>query len=112
MSSVQPNWLLLPDLARDEIMLKVGLGNLESLHRCRQVCTAWDEAIMKDIWGNSAKRNVIRAKIESDWGPEMWPADHQISHAKWLGKYISSRILHKLDIFYCRGSRQPLNCSH
>ena len=93
MSSVQPNWLALPDLARDAIMLKVGLEDLESLHRCRQVCTAWNEAILENIWGSEAKRNVIRARIERDWGPEMWPADHQISHAKWLGKYSLSGIL-------------------
>ena len=64
MSSVQPNWLALPDLARDAIMLKVGLEDLESLHRCRQVCTAWNEAILENIWGSEAKRNVIRARIE------------------------------------------------
>ena len=93
MSSVKPNWLLLPDLARDKIMLYVGLENLESLHRCRQVCTAWNEAIVKNIWESQAMRNVIRARIERDWGPEMWPADHQISHAKWLGKYSLSGIL-------------------
>ena len=84
--NLDPDWRFLPDLVRDEIMLKVGLDNLESLHRCRQVCKAWNERILTNIWGNESKRNVIGAKIERVWSPGMWPSDLQISHAKWLGK--------------------------
>ena len=79
-----PDWLSLPDLVRDEIMLNVGLDNLEGLHRCRQVCRAWNTGILTNIWGKASKVKVIRAKIEKDWSPGMWPHDHQICHAKWL----------------------------
>ena len=90
--NLDPDWRFLPDLVRDEIMLKVGLDNLESLHRCRQVCRAWNTGILTNIWESPSKVNEIRAKIEKDWSPGMWPPDHQIRHAKWLGKYSSSRI--------------------
>ena len=82
--NLDPDWLSLPDLVRDEIMMKVGLDNLESLHRCRQVCRAWNKGILTNIWEKASKRNAIRAKIEKDWSPGMLPPDHQICHAKWL----------------------------
>ena len=90
--NLDPDWLSLPDLVRDEIMLKVGLDNLESLHRCRQVCRAWNEGILTNIWGNTSKSNVIRNKVEKDWRPGKWPSDNQIFHIKWLGKYSSFGI--------------------
>ena len=82
--NLDPDWLSMPDLVRDEIMMKVGLDNLESLHRCRQVCRAWNTGILTNIWGKASKRNEISAKIAEDWSPGMWPPDHQICHAKWL----------------------------
>merc|ERR1712074_279975 len=64
----------------------VGLGSLESLHICRQVCRKWNESIMVNIWGNPSKKKVMKEKIEKSWAPEigMFPSDEEISHAKWL----------------------------
>ena len=76
----------MPDLALDDVMLMVGLESLESLHRCRQVCRTWNEKIMNNIWGNEAKKKIIKAKIEKNWRPGMCPSNEEISHAKWLGK--------------------------
>ena len=78
------SWLTLPELIFSEIMLMVGLGSLESLHRCRQVCTKWNESILVHIWGNPSKTKVMKEKIEKSWAPGMFPSDEEISHAKWL----------------------------
>ena len=43
-------WLTLPDLIFSDIMMLIGLESLESLHRCRQVCSKWNEKILSDIW--------------------------------------------------------------
>ena len=80
------SWLTLPELIFTDVMLMVGLGSLESLHRCRQVCSKWNESIMVHIWGNPSKKKVMKEKIEQSWAPEigMFPSDEEISHAKWL----------------------------
>ena len=77
-------WTLLPDLIFIDIMMKVGLENLEGLHRCRQVCKTWDEKILRDIC--QRKRKIMKERIEKNWGPGMLPSDDEISHAKWAGK--------------------------
>ena len=79
------DWLLLPELIFSDIMLMVGLESLESLHRCRQVCSEWNEKILHDIWENQRKKKIMKEKIERSWGPEMLPSDEEISHARWLG---------------------------
>ena len=76
---------MLPDLIFSDIMMMVGLESLESLHRCRQVCSKWNEMILQDIWGSQSKKRIMKEKIERSWGPEMLPSDKEISHAKWLG---------------------------
>ena len=68
-----------------KIMMMVGLNSLESLHRCRQVCTAWNSMIMQNIWESPKKRGIIKMRIERNWGPEVLPSEEDISHAKWLG---------------------------
>ena len=63
----------MPDLALDDVMLMVGLESLESLHtlhRCRQVCRTWNHKIMTNIWGNKAKKNIIKAEIKQ-WGQNL-----------------------------------------
>ena len=83
------------DLIFQKIMMMVGLDNLESLHRCEQVCSTWNAMIMQNIWENPSKRNIIKMKIKIKWGAGagilpsdmgrgIFPSD--ISHAKWLGK--------------------------
>ena len=52
------------DLIFDKIMMMVGLSSLKNLHRCRQVCTAWNTMIMQNIWENPIKRNIIKMRIE------------------------------------------------
>ena len=80
------DWRMLGhDLIFEKIMMMVGLDSLESLHRCEQVCTAWDEMIMKNIWERQSQRNIIKIRIERNWAPGMLPSDEDISHAKWLG---------------------------
>ena len=77
----QPNWLNLPDLAFNEIMMMI-----ISLHRCMQVCSSWREKITKNILENPTKKNIIRARMERAMGPGMIPSNEDICNAKWLGK--------------------------
>ena len=94
-SQDNPDWRMLGhDLIFQKIMMMVGLDSLESLHRCRQVCTAWNSMIMQNIWESKRKRNIIKMRIEKKWASEMipwnwatWmlPSDEDISHGKWLG---------------------------
>ena len=72
------------DIIFDKIMMMVGHDSLESLHRCRQVCTAWNAMIMQNIWESPSKRNILL--IEENWGPHTLPSKDAINHAKWLGK--------------------------
>ena len=78
-------WLTLPDLIFSDIMMMVGLDSLDNLHRCRQVCSQWNEMILDDIWENESKKKIMKERIEWSWGPDMFPTDEEISHAKWLG---------------------------
>ena len=85
-SSDKKNWLMTPPPEIfDMIMMMVGLSSLESLHRCRQVCSAWNAMILRNIWENPSKRKMIKIRIERNWGPEVLPSNEDISHAKWLG---------------------------
>ena len=92
-SPVNQDYGLLPELVFDDIMLRIGLNDLESLHRCRQVCKSWNDRIMRNIWDNPSKRNLIKIRIEKDWGPGMIPSLEEISHAKWLGMYSYIHLL-------------------
>ena len=74
------------DLIFQKIMMMVGLDSLESLHRCEQVCTAWNTMIMQNIWESPSKRSIIKMSIERNWAPGTYPSDEDISCAKWLGK--------------------------
>ena len=64
------DWLTLPELIFNDIMMIVGL-----------------EMIIRDIWESENKKKIMKAKIEKNWGPGMFPPDEEISHAKWLGDY-------------------------
>ena len=57
-------WLTLPDMIFSEIMMMVGLESLESLHRCRQVCSKWNEKILTDIWESQSKKKIMKERIE------------------------------------------------
>ena len=88
------NAINIPEEILGEIWLMVGLESLESLHRCRQVCQAWNELIMKNIWKNPSKRNIMATRIQRNWGPGMLPSSEDISHAKWLGRHrITSQFV-------------------
>ena len=107
-SQVNPDWSMLGhDLIFKKIMMMVGLDSLESLHSCRQVCPAWDEMIMKNIWENKSKRNIIKIRIERIWGPEMLPSDEDISHAKWLGNNNIGFIKKHSNNYSPRNKRHP-----
>ena len=83
-SPYNKGWLLTPyPEIFDEIMMMVGLDSLESLHRCRQVCTAWNDMIMQNIWETPSKRNIL---IEKNWGPHTLPSKEAIYYAKLLGR--------------------------
>ena len=85
-SQDSPDWRMLgQDLIFQKIMMMVGLDSLESLQRCEKVCTTWNSMIMQFIWESSSMRNIIKMRIEKNWGPRMYPSDEDISHAKWLG---------------------------
>ena len=75
----------LPALIFSDIMMMVGLESLNGLHRCRQVCKTWNELILRVIWENKSRKQVMRERIERSWGPGMLPSDEEISRAKWLG---------------------------
>ena len=81
-------WLELPEMIFSDMMMMVGLESLESIHRCRQVCSKWNENILRHIWGSQSKKKIMKEGIERSWGPEMFPSDEEISHAKWLGDGI------------------------
>ena len=78
----QPDWLNLPDLAFNEIMMMI------SLRSCMQVCSSWRERITKNILENPTKKNIIRARIERVIiGPAIFPSNEDICNAKWLSMY-------------------------
>ena len=87
-SPYNKGWLLTPyPEIFQEIMMMVGLSSLESLHRCRQVCSAWNAMIMENIWENQNKRNIMKKRTEKIWSSHnMLPSKEEISHAKWLGR--------------------------
>ena len=90
------DWLLLPDLVFNDLMLIIGLQSLESLHRCRQVCKTWNDKITSNIWEHQTRKNILIVGIVKKWvkmsrypemcGPDMLPSDEDISNAKCLGK--------------------------
>ena len=74
----------LPTLIFSDIMMMVGLESLNGLHRCRQVCKTWNELILRVIWENKSRKQIMKGRIERSWGPGMFPTDEEISRAKWL----------------------------
>ena len=78
-------WVSIPELIFSDIMMIVGLENLESLHRCRQVCKTWNEMILRDIWESQNKKRIMRERVQRNWGPGMLPSDEDISLARMLG---------------------------
>ena len=91
-------WLTLPELIVSDIMMIVGLESLVSLHRCRQVCSKWNENILRHIWGSQSKKKIMKERIERSWGPGRYPSDEEISHAKWLGKIMAVCFLNLLQM--------------
>jgi len=80
------SWLGLPELLFSDIMMMVGLESLNRLHGCRQVCTTWNEMILRVIWESPHNRRIMKERIERSWGPDMFPSDEQILNARWLEK--------------------------
>ena len=74
------------DLIFQKIMILVGLSSLESLHRCRQVCSTWNDMIMRNIWESPSKRNIFKMRMEKVWTSKTFQSEEEISHAKWLGE--------------------------
>ena len=56
------SWQNLPDLILSDIMLMVGVENIEDLHKCRQVCRNWKVMIYQMTRG---KKDTIRRKAIS-----------------------------------------------
>ena len=82
------DWSELPDLILEKIMLLMGLSSLESLDSCRQVCRAWNVAIMRKLRENPSKSwgSIIRKRIENSWSIKgNYPSEKEISSAKLLG---------------------------
>ena len=94
-------WVTLPDEIFSDIMIMIGLESLESLHRCRQVCSKWNEKILRDIWESQSKKKIMKERVEKNWGPEMLPTDEEIAHAKWLGKgSLFSNFTNQMSTFF------------
>ena len=66
-SSTQPDWLRLPALVQTDLMMKIGLSSLQDLHICRQVCQAWNDEIVKNVWGNASNRNKLENNVKECW---------------------------------------------
>ena len=51
--------------------------------------------IMENIWENQRNRNIMKMKIEKNWGHDVvlyaLPSEEEISHAKWLGRYMKRK---------------------
>ena len=92
-SQDNPDWRMLGhDLIFQKIMMMVGLDSLESLQRCEQVCTAWNDMIMKNIWKSTKMRSIIKMRIEEKLSPGLLPSDKDIAHAKWLGNNYTALL--------------------
>lgn len=77
---------MLPELVFIKIMLMIGLESLDNLHRCRQVCKAWNEKILQNFWESQSVKKILKVEFEKRWSSEVLPSDEQITQAKWLGK--------------------------
>ena len=94
MASSDPQyWHMIRDpVIFEEIMLMVGLDSLESLDSCRLVCKTWNVMIMENIWENPRNRDIMKMKIEKNWGHyDALPSEEEVSHAKWLGRYMKRK---------------------
>ena len=92
------NWLHLPRIPFDDIMMMVAHKSLADLESCSEVCSTWNKMIEKDILKNPAVIDTIRDETERAFGPEvgvhplndsgtrMLPNNEMISNAKWLSK--------------------------
>ena len=98
MASPPVDVLLLPDLIVDEIMMIVGIKSEYDLHRCRLVCSKWDEKIRR-ILKDKNKKLLIQA---GNWGPNNLPTEEEISQVKRLGKSEKklSKLLVKIHIIF------------
>ena len=67
MEITEPDWLMLPALVQTRLMLEVGLTSLETLHICRQVCQAWNNHIVTNIWGNDSNTKKLEDKLKQCW---------------------------------------------
>ena len=81
-NSVKEDWLALPKLVLGDIMKKIALESITTLRICTEVCTSWEEEIMR----NPLLMQIARTKIEAAFGSEEFPSSEEISNAKWLGK--------------------------
>ena len=54
-------------MVKSRLMMEVGLTSLKDLHICRQVCRAWNDEIVNNIWGNASNRNKLENKLEECW---------------------------------------------
>ena len=81
-----PDWLMLPELVWEEIILMVGLSSLRDLDSCIQVCRAWNTVIRSKINPTNKWGRIIQQRLEKSFDAEnSYPSDEEISHAKSLG---------------------------
>ena len=91
--------LALPDVFRIIIQM-VGLESLNDLHRCRQVCSSWNQQILSFVWRSETSRRILMARIRSNWGHGRLPKDEEISRAKSLGEgclFLEFMMSHLFD---------------
>ena len=58
------NVLGLPDLVVVDIFIQLP-G--KSLHRCRQVCKAWNIFILENIWNYKYARDILEKRLHKNW---------------------------------------------
>ena len=59
-----PDWLMLPELVWEEIILMVGLSSLRDLDSCIQVCRAWNTVIRSKINPTNKWGGIIQQRLE------------------------------------------------
>ena len=82
------DWLMLPEIVLEDIMLMIGLSSPRDLDSCTQVCRTWNVMIRVWVSENPTKKwgTVIQSRLERSWEAEYrFPSDEKISYAKCLG---------------------------
>ena len=99
MSSSLTSWKNVPNFITNDIMLMAGLGSLQDLHKCRQVCQSWNVIISQQM----TRKDQIWSKAENLAGQikknlNDGPLLHEIFNAASLAHHRMLRSVRYLDL--------------